>query len=159
MGQNFTAKLADLIGGEEGYRLEVYQDIGGLWTVGRGHLIKNTDRVTRNGQSLALHPYGPVTKITPDEADAFFLRDTEAARNAVSNLVMVPLTDNQRAALVSLVFNIGAGAFGQSTLLRKLNVGDYKGAAAQFAVWKKVNGQDSAGLIARRARESSLFLS
>jgi lysozyme len=55
----------------------------------------------------------------------------------------VPLTQNQFDALVSLVFNIGGGAFRKSTLLKKLNAGDIQGAADQFLVWNKgtVNGK------------------
>lgn len=175
-GQQVTASLTDaiasLLTGEEGEKLQVYQDQAGLWTVGKGHLILQTDRVTRNGLPQALYPYGPrdpqnrpggVTQITKAESDAFFERDTASARNAVANLVMVPLTQNQRAALVSLVFNIGNGGFAGSTLLKKLNARDYTGAADQFPVWNKVtvNGvkKVSAGLVDRRARERTLFLS
>lgn len=171
-GQQVTGSLLDkiaaVIGGHEGDRLDVYQDEGGLWTVGKGHLVLSTDRVTRNGLAVPLYPFGPKDasgkptgerRITQAESDAFFARDTEAARNAVANKVAVPISDNQRAALVSLVFNIGAGAFGGSTLLRMLNAGNYGGAADQFLVWKKVAGVDSAGLLSRRASERSLFLS
>jgi lysozyme len=162
-GQRVTGSLADkiaaLIAGHEGDKLIVYQDIGGLWTVGKGHLITAADTVIREGTAQKLHPFGPVMQITQAESDAFFERDTATARNAVANRVSVPLSDNQRAALVSLVFNIGAGAFGGSTLLKKLNAGDYTGAADQFLVWKKVAGVDSQGLMNRRASERDLFLS
>lgn len=152
-------KIAKLIHGEEGERLTAYPDEGGLWTIGKGHLILETDTVVRNGKPAHLHPFGPVREITADESDMFFERDTSIARNAVANKVSVPLTDNQRAALVSLVFNIGVAAFSNSTLLRLLNGGNYQAAADQFSVWKKVKGKDSPGLIARRARERALFLS
>lgn len=149
-----TEKIASLLTGEEGERLDVYQDEAGLWTVGKGHLVKPGER---------FHPYGPVKTITQAESDALFEADTASARNAVANLVMVPLTENQRAALVSLVFNIGNGGFAGSTLLKLLNARDYLGAAAQFPVWNKVtvNGvkKISAGLTSRRARERTLFLS
>jgi lysozyme len=152
-------KIASVIGGHEGYKLTIYPDEGGLPTVGRGHLVLSTDTVIRNGVPTKLSPYGPVTTITPAEADAFFERDTEAARNTVANKVATPISENQRAALVSLVFNIGAGAFATSTLLRKLNTGDLSGAADQFLVWKKVRGVDSPGLLSRRQSERALFLS
>lgn len=148
-------KIADLIAGHEGEVLHAYQDVGGRWTIGKGHLILPTDRV----RGEALHPYGPIRSITREESDALFVKDTEAARNAVANSVRVPLTDNMRAALVSLAFNIGAGAFAASTLVRKLNAGDKAGAADQFLLWKKVNGQDNAGLLARRQNERAIFLS
>jgi lysozyme len=145
---NVTDLIARLITGHEGEVLTVYQDVAGFWTVGKGHLIKPTDTV--RGEKL--HPYGPIQRITKEESDAFFLQDTETARNAVANRVAVPLTVNQRAALVSLVFNIGTGAFGTST-------GDYKGAADQFLVWKKAGGADVPGLLRRRESERALFLS
>jgi lysozyme len=152
---NFMDKLDRILTGHEGEVLTVYQDVAGFWTVGKGHLIKPTDMV--RGEKL--HPYGPIQRITKAESDAFFLQDTESARNAVANRVAVPITDNQRAALVSLVFNIGSGAFGTSTLLRKLNAGDYKAAADQFLVWKKAGGVDVPGLLRRRESERALFLS
>lgn len=171
VGQKATASLTDLIasviGGHEGEKLIAYKDTAGLWTIGKGHLIKSTDRVIRQGAPQPLYPYGPldannkptgVMQITQEESDRLFENDTATARNAVSNLVMVPLTTNQRAALVSLVFNIGTGAFAGSTLLKKLNARDYSGAADQFLVWKKAGGVDSPGLINRRASERALFL-
>lgn len=166
-GEQVTANLTDIIArvltGHEGHSLDVYQDEADLWTVGKGHLILPTDTVVRAGVLQKLHPYGPVRVITPAESDAFFEHDTASARNAVTNLVMVPLTLNQRAALVSLVFNIGGAGFAGSTLLKKLNARDYTGAADQFAVWNKVTvagvKKISNGLVARRAREKELFLS
>lgn len=162
-GQSLTASLTDkiaaLIFGEESERLTVYPDTGGKPTVGKGHLVLPTDTVIRDGVAQHLSPYGPVTTITQGESDAFFERDTATARNAVANKVTYPITDNMRAALSSLVFNIGAGAFGQSTLLRYLNAGRVADAANQFLVWNKVNGVVSDGLVARRDRERTLFLS
>jgi len=162
MGTAFSSSLIDkiarLITGEEGIRLTVYKDSGGASTVGRGHLVLATDTVMRGGVATKLAPFGPVTAITAAESDAFFERDTATARNAVANKVTVPLTENQRAALASLVFNIGTGAFSTSTLLKNLNAGNFLAAADQFLVWKKDNGVDVPQLLARRQRERALFL-
>lgn len=158
MTQDVIDKIARLIGHAEGDRLTVYQDIGGLWTIGKGHLVKPGERFYPYGGSMSVTNTGLRT-ITQAESDALFAKDTETARNAVANKVAVPITDNQRAALASLVFNIGTGAFAGSTLLRLLNAGNYTGAADQFLVWKTVNGVDSPGLINRRASERALFLS
>ncbi len=76
---------------------------------------------------------------------------------AVRRYVRVPLKQHQFDALVSLSFNIGAGAFHRSTLLRKLNAGDVAGAAQQFHVWKWAGGRVQSGLIIRRAAERALF--
>lgn len=173
VGGTLQEKIAKLIHGEEGERLTVYPDSGGKWTVGKGHLVLSTDRVTRHGRAVPLYPYGPrdpakpdvatgERTITQDESDAFFERDTAIARNAVANKVSVPLTENQRAALVSLVFNIGVQGFAGSTLLRMLNAGNRTGAADQFLVWKWVtlpNGTREPRLLGRRERERSIFLS
>jgi len=77
--------------------------------------------------------------------------------------VKVALTQNQFDALVSFVYNLGVEAFRTSTLLRKLNNADYRGAAAEFKRWKNatVNGKltELAGLVRRRKSEEQLFLS
>lgn len=77
-------------------------------------------------------------------------------------LARVPLTAQQLAALMSLVYNIGLGAFENSTLLKLLRQSDYHGAADQFLRWNKatVNGQKVvvAGLVSRRERERAVFL-
>lgn len=76
---------------------------------------------------------------------------------AAVNKVTVALNQNQFDALVSLTYNIGTGAFASSTLLKKLNAGDYKGAAAQFDVWNKAGGKRMQGLVNRRSTERKLF--
>ena len=78
--------------------------------------------------------------------------------STVNTSVKAPLTQNQYDALVSLSYNIGSNAFKNSTLLKKLNSGDYKGAAEQFLVWNKVNSKRVQGLVNRREAERNLFL-
>lgn len=94
---------------------------------------------------------------TEDEAEAFFQSDITWAEDAVDDHVTVSLTENQRAALVSICFNIGQGNFDSSTLLRDLNGGDYSDAASQFLVWDKQRGVDLPGLDRRREAEQALF--
>lgn len=94
---------------------------------------------------------------TRAEAEAALLREISKHEKAVIRLVTVDLNQNQFDALVSLSYNIGSGALGKSTLLRKLNAGDYAGAQAQFLVWNKFNGATSRGLSNRRASEAALF--
>lgn len=152
-------KIAALIADHEGDELNVYPDEAGIWTVGKGHKILTTD--SARGQKL--YPYGPIKTITQAESDAFFERDTATARNAVSNNVRRPISDNMRAALASLTFNIGGPAFAGSTLVKLLNAGNIAAAANQFLVWNKVtvDGRKivSSGLSTRRERERALFLS
>lgn len=130
-----------LIKKHEGLRLDSYQDSGGVWTVGYGHTA-----TAKPGQT-----------ITRQQAEALLLSDLKDKENAVKALVKVPLTQNEFDALVSLVFNIGTGAFKNSTLLKELNAGNKKAAAGQFIRWVNVNGQQLPGLVKRRKEEKELF--
>lgn len=94
---------------------------------------------------------------TESEALQMLKEDCSEAEGCVSMAVDVELSQAQFDALVSLVFNIGCGAFRGSTLLKLLNAGDYKNSAHQFNRWTKQNGKDLNGLIARRAAERALF--
>ncbi|MCJ2030709.1 lysozyme [Methylobacterium sp. J-043] len=96
-------------------------------------------------------------RITQAEADDILARDLVRFEDAVARLVRVPVTQNQFDALVSFAFNLGEGNLGSSTLLKKLNAGDYDGAADQFARWNKAKGKVLTGLTRRRAAEADLF--
>lgn len=137
----------DQIKSHESLRLKPYQDIAGKWTIGWGHLIKPEE-------SYLLDAAG----ITADQATTLLRADLAIAERAVNDLVTVPIAGNQYDALVSFVFNVGVTAFANSTLLRKLNAGDVDGAANEFPRWIYAGGKESAGLLARRAQEQSLFL-
>jgi spore coat assembly protein SafA len=136
----------DLVKNAEGLSLTAYKDSGGVWTIGYGHTAG----------------VKPGEKITPAQAQQYLKDDMATAENAVRNDVKVPLTQGQFDALVSLTYNVGAGALQSSTLLKKLNAGDYAGAQAQFGKW--VYGQNSKGnevilpgLVTRRQNEADLF--
>jgi len=136
----------DLVKNAEGLSLTAYKDSGGVWTIGYGHTAG----------------VKPGEKITPAQAQQYLKDDMATAENAVRNDVKVPLTQGQFDALVSLTYNVGAGALQSSTLLKKLNAGDYTGAQAQFGKW--VYGQNSKGnevilpgLVTRRQNEADLF--
>jgi lysozyme len=131
-----------LIKSFEGCRLTAYKCPAGVWTIGYG-------------ETAGVHE-GMV--ITQEQADQMF--DSALARYEipVMNVVAVPLNENQFSALVSLSYNIGNGAFGRSTLLRKLNESDYSAAAEQFLVWNKGGGKVLNGLTRRREAERALFL-
>ena len=133
----------DLIKEFEGLRLKAYLCSANVWTIGYGHTkgVKKGDTCTE------------------DEADAFLVADVKWVLTAVERTVKVPLTGGQRAAVNSFIFNCGASAFRTSTLLRKLNQGDYKGAADEFPRWNKAGGKVIKGLVRRRAAERKVFLS
>ncbi|NUB24322.1 lysozyme [Azospirillum brasilense] len=129
----------------EGLYLSAYLCPAGVPTIGYGHTAG-----VRMGQT-----------ITSLQAEVYLRTDMAEAGAAVDRLVKVPLTDRQRGALASFVFNLGAGALQSSTLLRLLNQRDYEGAAGQFGRWvyATVNGEKVQldGLKKRRAAEAKLF--
>ncbi len=133
----------------EGTKLTVYNDSGGIATVGTGHKIIPSDNLLEGD------------KITHELADLFLKNDLHKAESDVNSMVNVPLNQNQFDALVSFVFNIGRTPFQHSTLLKKLNEYDYIGALKEFTRWKyiTVNGikKESPGLITRRLLEQNLF--
>lgn len=134
-----------LIGHAEGLRLESYLD-GDVWTIGWG-----TTRI--NGK-----PVTPGMTITREQAAEYFNHDIAHFEKDIATLVKVKLTDNQFSALVSFIFNIGTTQFQKSTLLKKLNAGDYTGAAREFDRWVYDNGNVLPGLVTRRQKEKELFL-
>lgn len=98
-------------------------------------------------------------KFTEAEGRAILAKDLAAVEAQIRGAVSVPLNENQFGALVSFTYNLGAGNLAGSTLLKKLNNGDYAGAAAEFGKWVNANGQKLDGLVKRRAAERALFLS
>jgi len=127
----------------EGERLHAYKDTVGVLTIGVGHT------------SAAGSPHVfPGMTITKAESRRILIADLAAVEKDVNDLVMVPLNQHQFDALVSFVFNIGRTAFAKSTLLRKLNAKDYRGAADQFLMWVKQKE-----LTGRRKQERAQFLS
>jgi lysozyme len=132
----------------EGLALRPYRDAAGYPTIGYGHLLAR-DAAT------AL----PRQEITEAEADALLRRDLARCAAALRRLVAVELSAQERAALVSFVFNVGAGAFQASTLRARLNRGERVGAADEFPRWVHAGGRRVPGLVRRRLAERALFLS
>jgi lysozyme len=95
---------------------------------------------------------------TKEQSDAAFEKELSKFESAVNRLVTVPLNQNQFDSLVSFSYNCGIGALQSSSLLKKLNKGDYIGAAGQFQFWNHAGGGVVAGLTQRRASEAALFL-
>ena len=132
--------------GFEGLKLTAYRDAVGVLTIGWGH----TGDV-QPGQQISLH-----------QAEILLELDANRAAAAVRRRVKVPLTPSQFDALVSFTFNLGEGRLAESTLLRQLNAGDYRGAAEELLRWDKgtVRGHKVAlpGLTRRRWAERELFM-
>ncbi|MGL6378214.1 lysozyme [Aeromonas hydrophila] len=131
----------------ENCKLQAYPDQGSKngepWTIGRGHT-------------------GPEVKPglvwTQAQADAAFLVDIARFERDVLSLVKVPVNQGQFDALVLFSYNVGSKALESSTLMRKLNAGDYDGAAVEFRRWNKNDGKVMRGLTRRRAAEECLFM-
>jgi lysozyme len=126
----------------ESFRTGPYLDEGNTWTIGYGH----TSGVTEQSSI-----------ITEEEAEALLRADIATAEASVAELVTVPLTDNQYAALVSLVYNAGSAPLSRMLGVR-LNRQDYQGAADEFLRWRLAGGLVSDGLVRRREAERALFL-
>ena len=137
--------------------LDPYLDPVGIWTIGWGHAIvvgKDFLRGKENkAKAFALYPGG----LTIAEAETLLRADVMDKCRDVDSLVKVSLNDNQYAAVVSFTFNLGVGNLKQSTLLKKLNAGDFEGAANEFRKWNKAGGRVLAGLTRRREAEAALF--
>ena len=137
----------DLICNFEGLRLKAYDDGVGVWTIGFGTTKYPNGIRVKKGDTCTL-----------DQAKAYMQNDLKSFEQTVNNTVKVPLNQNQFDALVSLAYNIGSNAFKNSTLVKRLNEGNYKAAANQFNAWVNAGGKRMQGLVNRRAAERALFL-
>ena len=138
-----SQKGINLIKEFEGYRSKAYKDSAGVWTIGYGH----TGDVA------------PGDIISAHQGEVLLTKDLEWAEKAITDLVKVPLNQNQFDALVSFVYNVGKGAFRKSTLLKKLNEKQYILASNEFKRWVYAGGKKLKGLQRRREAEKKLFIS
>ena len=139
-------KAIDLAKQFEGCQLEAYPDPMYGWkcaTVGYG----------ATGSAIVQG-----TVWTQAQADADLTYRMKGIGAHIDTLVQVPVSDEQKAAMCDLAYNIGLGAFERSTLLACVNVNHMQGAADQFMVWTKSNGVELEGLVKRRDAERALFL-
>ncbi|MDE9434478.1 lysozyme [Xenorhabdus bovienii] len=130
----------------EGLRLHAYPDPATgaePWTIGYGH--------TKGVK--------PEQVITEQQAEIFLHEDLIPIYAEIQRIVKVPLTQGQFDALCSFIFNLGIGNFIHSTLLKKLNLADYQGAAEEFLKWDRADGRVLADLRVRRASEQKMFMS
>ena len=145
MTQPVCQEAVDLVKHFEGLYLKAYLCPAGVPTIGYGHT---------GGVKLG-------DTISADQAESYLAADLASAAASVDHLVTVAVNPQQRGALASFVFNLGAGSLEGSTLLRLLNNGDYAGAAGEFGKWvhSTVDGHKVVldGLVKRRAAEAALF--
>jgi lysozyme len=144
-----------LIKSFEGLKLNAYQDVAGVWTIGYGSTRYQDGRTIKHGDKLT------------DEAQAntLFMNTLSKYVEAVNKGAKVALSQNQFDALVSFIYNVGTGAVTSSTLFKMLNTGNYQNAADQFLLWNKITDPQTGKkvpcktLSLRRAQERALFLS
>ncbi len=135
----------------EGCSLTAYPDPGtggAPWTIGYGwtHPVDGK-------------PIKPGVTIKQETADRLLKTGLVSYENDVLKMAKGKLTQGQFDALVSFAYNVGSRALSTSTLLKKLNDGDIKGAADEFLRWNKAGGKVLNGLTRRREAERALFLS
>lgn len=135
----------------EGCRLTAYPDPGtggDPWTIGYGWTHPVDGKPVKRGMT-----------IDQQTADRLLKTGLVGYENDVLKVVRVKLTQGQFDALVSFAYNVGSSALSTSTLLKKLNAGDIKGAADEFLRWNKSGGKVMPGLTNRRKAEREVFLS
>lgn len=137
----------------EGFRAKLYNDSAGHCTIGYGTLVH---RGSCNGSEPAEYLAG----ISKERATDLLLQKVRQFEDAINDSVIVTLNQSQFDALVSFVYNIGAGAFRRSTLLRKVNANPAEqGIRAEFLRWVRAGGRVLPGLVSRRERESEVYFS
>lgn len=144
-----SERCIGLIEASEGFSAKPYKCPAGVWTIGLGS--------TRYEDGTPVKPTDP--PITIDRARQIVAATLAGEYEpAVQRYVTVPLTQGQYDALVDFAYNAGAQNLRTSTLLKKLNAGDYSGASAEFSRWVNGGGKKLPGLVKRREAERQLFL-
>ena len=145
---NAGAKLIQHFEGclkQKGEHFHAYKCPAGVLTIGWGH-------TNHHGRK-----FDDSSRWTAEECDQAFMEDMGGFERDVRKAVKVPLEPYQFDALVSFTYNCGSGNLNKSTLLKKVNAGDFEGAAKEFKKWNKANGKELAGLTRRRNSEALMF--
>lgn len=125
------------IAAHEGYIGQTYLDAVGVPTIGFGET-----KGVKRGQTT-----------TPVRALIQLQHSAEEHAKGMAACIHVPISQNEYDAYVSFTYNVGVGAFCNSTLNKKLNAGDYDGACAELLKWDKAGGYTLPGLTNRRQEE------
>lgn len=141
---NVSDRGINLIQHFEGFYSKPYYCPAGVLTIGFGTVIKDPK------------PY--LQGITKEQATNMMMSEIIKNERSINRLVKAFINQNQFDALISFVYNLGAGNLQASTLLRKLNNLDFLGAADEFPKWRKAGGRVLQGLVRRRLMERNLFL-
>lgn len=145
---SFSERAVALLKNLELYKPKPYRDAGG-WSIGYGHFMG---------------PVATLTYLSPEDANRLLYQDMEKSNALIARYVKVPLNQNQYDAIVSAIHNLGAALFvntsnkGPTRFIKKLNAGDYQGAADELSRFVYTEGRVSNALVNRRRKERSLFL-
>lgn len=137
----------ELIKEFEGFRAKAYKDSGGVWTIGYG---------TTAAAGVGIEPSRGML-ITEEKAYGYLMAAVDKFAKKIKPLITAPINANEFGAFVSLSYNIGPAAFGNSTALRRFNDGDKAGSAIALTWFNKDDGKTLKGLERRRAAERELF--
>jgi len=145
--KSFSARAVEMVKRLESFSPTPYKDAGG-YSIGYGHY-------------MGVNP--TIQRVTPEDADRLLADDLMTAKRTIDQYVTVPLSQNQYDALTSAVINLGSKLFrnanGTTTgFIRKLNAGDYQGAADELLRFKYSMGKILPALERRRMEERNLFL-
>lgn len=135
----------DLVKVSEGCHLKAYRCPAGIWTIGYG---------TTGFQWIKAG-----ATVTQEQADDLLEQDLLRSASSVERLTKVHLNDNQFAALIDFVYNLGGGCYQASTIRARLNRKEYKGAADYILKYVYGGGRILPGLVKRRRLEYNLFMS
>jgi lysozyme len=127
----------------EGCKLKAYKDPVGIWTIGYGHTSAAGEPDVTEGLT-----------ITQDEAEEILKRDLVKYEKPVADMVKVPLSQHQFDVLVDFAYNAGVGNLKSSTLLKRVNAGDFDAVPNELMKWTKAKGKELPGLVRRRRAES-----
>jgi lysozyme len=137
-----TALATGFISHWEGRELRAYRDIVNVWTI--------CDGETKGVKA------GDVA--TPAECDAMLALNLRVYEVALDKCLNASVPGSMKVALLSWTYNVGSGAACRSTLIRKANAGDLRGACAELLKWDRAGGKKVRGLTRRREAEHKLCM-
>lgn len=142
LAASLTLAGAYLVGPWEGMEKKAYQDVVGVWTQCYGH----TEGVKKGSVK------------TVEQCNTQLAETLPRYQEQMLRYVKVPLTPYQEAAFISFTYNVGVGNFAKSTLLKKLNQGNYQGACEELRKWVYAGGKKYQGLVNRREDEYEMCI-
>lgn len=144
---------------EEGKRNEMYKDQAGLPTIGVGHLLTKDELSSGKIHFPTTGPAKWRKGLTDKQVTALLKKDIRWVESTLNTDpgVNVSLTQRQYDILASFIFNVGARAFAKSTLLKRLNRGEYEAIGREMKKWKYSRGKVLPVLVRRRKREAKLW--